>query len=65
MYYALHQGAIISAFSLCSLYSGNINKLIGPYNCIIYGTALMIAGATGLIIVSSTFDITPYLQASQ
>lgn len=61
MYYALHQGAIISAFSLCSLYSGNINKLIGPYNCIIYGTTLMIAGAISILVVSLIFDIAPYL----
>ena len=61
MYYALHQGVIISAFSLCSLYSGKINKLIGAYNCIIYGTALMITGNTSMIIVSLIFDIAPYL----
>lgn len=61
MSYAFHQGVIISAFSLFSLYSGRINKLIGPYNCIIYGTVLMIGGTIGLIIVSLTFDIAPYL----
>jgi len=64
MYYALHQGAIISAFSLCSLYSGKINKLIGPHNCIVYGTALMIMGTTSMIIISLIFDIAPYLTST-
>lgn len=61
MYYALHQGAIISAFSICSLYTGQINKLLGAHNCVVYGTGLMIIGSFCMIIVSLTFDIAPYL----
>ena len=61
MYYALHQGVIISAFSVCSLYSGQINKLIGAHNCVVYGTILMITGSICMLIVSLIFNIAPYL----
>ena len=61
MHYALHQGVIISAFSICSLYSGQISKLIGPHNCVVYGTALMITGSISITTVSIIFNIAPYL----
>jgi len=61
IYYAIHQGVIISAFSLCSLYSGKINNFIGARNCTIYGAYLMITGALCMLIISITFDIAPYL----
>jgi DHA1 family bicyclomycin/chloramphenicol resistance-like MFS transporter len=61
MYYAIHQGVIIAAFSVCSLYCGQISKFIGAQNCVIYGSVLMLIGASAMIIVSLTFDIAPYL----
>lgn len=61
MYYALHQGVVISAFSVCSLYSGQINKFIEAHNCVIYGTIFMITGSISMLTVSLIFDIAPYL----
>jgi MFS transporter, DHA1 family, multidrug resistance protein len=61
MQYALHQGFVIFSFSIFSLYSGQINRLIGAHNCVIYGMILMIIGAISLVLVSLFFSDAPYL----
>ena len=61
MYYALHQGAIICAFCITSLYCGQINNFIGRKNSVIYGTILTILGSILLLLVSVIFDNAPYL----
>jgi DHA1 family bicyclomycin/chloramphenicol resistance-like MFS transporter len=61
MYYALHQGAIICAFCITSLYCGQINNFIGRKNSVIYGTILTILGSILLVLVSVIFDNAPYL----
>ncbi len=61
MYYALHQGAIIAAFSFCSLYSGQITAVIGEKNCVIYGVGLATIGAFAMLAVAIFTEKSPYL----
>lgn len=59
-FYALHQGAVIGAFSLASLYSGRINHFLGAKNSVIYGMWLGVAGTIALVLTSLLFDKAPY-----
>lgn len=61
MYYALHQGAIIGAFCITSLYCGKINSFIGMKNSVIYGTILILFGSILLLFVALLFDNAPYI----
>ncbi|MDA9163649.1 MFS transporter [Rickettsiaceae bacterium] len=60
MYYALHQGAIIAAFSLCRLYSGQITSVIGEKNCVTYGIAFVAIGALAMLMVAIFTEKSPY-----
>lgn len=61
MHYALHQGAIISAFSLTSFYSGKINQLIGERQCVIYGMIFNFSASLLMFLLSMISDNSPYL----
>lgn len=59
--YAFHQGSIIVSFSVVSLLAGKIAEKMGTRNAIIKGTAVSIAGAIALVILSLVDPYSPYL----
>lgn len=66
MEYVLHQGAIILAFSITSMYIGQIINLLGEKKSIIYGINLCLIALILLLIVSIfipklSTSIMPYL----
>lgn len=62
--YALHQGFIVSTFSLISLFSGKLIEKLGTKGCIIKGLALSALGAVLLVILSFVSPNSPYLMTS-
>ncbi len=61
MCYVLHQGIIVSVFSIISLYSGQIIEFLGKRNCMVYGMIGALLGGISMFIVSITTENSPYL----
>ena len=61
MYYALHQGVIIGAFSLVSQFSGNIKDFLGEKLCIVSGISLLFIGSCMLFVLGVLVINNPYL----
>jgi len=59
--YALHQGFIVAAFSIVSIFSGTLITKLGSKNCITKGLMLSALGALSLVILSLTAPNSPYL----
>lgn len=61
MYYALHQGAIISVFSFVSFFAGEIAEFIGEKKCVIIGMFISVSAVFCIFVLSLIYDKSPYL----
>jgi DHA1 family bicyclomycin/chloramphenicol resistance-like MFS transporter len=61
MYYALHQGAIISVFSFVSFFAGEVAEFIGEKKCIIIGIFISCTAISFMFILSLMPGKSPYL----
>ncbi|MBY0461938.1 MAG: multidrug effflux MFS transporter [Alphaproteobacteria bacterium] len=62
--YALHQAAIVSCFSITSLFVEKISVTIGEKNCIKGGMVICILGSMALVTLSLISPYSPYLTTS-
>lgn len=62
--YALHQAAIVSCFSITSLFSDKISLKIGARNCVKRGMAICILGTLSFVVLSLASPYSPYLTTS-
>lgn len=59
--YTLHQGAVISVFSLFSFYCFRVHNLLGQKRSIISGIILMLGGGIIMTVTSLSYAKAPYL----
>ena len=59
--YAIHQGVILSSFSITSMYAGWISNKVGQVNSIVYGVATSLISGIMIVIVAITSENAPYL----
>jgi DHA1 family bicyclomycin/chloramphenicol resistance-like MFS transporter len=62
--YALHQAAIVSCFSITSLFSDKVSLKIGARNCVKRGMAICILGILSFVVLSLISPYSPYLITS-
>jgi DHA1 family bicyclomycin/chloramphenicol resistance-like MFS transporter len=61
MEYAFHQGSIVAAFSIISMFSGAMSQKFGERNSIICSLIVSMIGGIMMIFVALTEEISPFL----